>query len=395
MFKPMNLHRFKNKTARSFSGCLLFLLLCFQLFWTNSSLAASEAQTKAKLEKVQQQILQTQTDLKQNSKQLNQIEQALKKTDRAIGQVTNELRKTESSLVQTKQQIKELEQQQKELEAIKAEQLNILSAQIKSAYQVGQHDYLKMMLNQDSPATLERMLSYYQYLNQARLSAIDKLKITLAALEQNKLVLNQTQQELAQLLQLQTDKKAELVNLKAQQKENLLQLSQIIKTDEQQLANLKQDENALTAALEALAEAVEALPEQLDFSGLSQVKGKLLWPTKGQVKDYFGRTKSGQLRWKGIVINAPSGQLINNIYAGRVIFSDWLKGYGLVLVVEHGDGFMSLYGHNQALLKEVGDIVRAGEPIALVGQSGGQNTPGLYFEIRHQGKPVDPTKWCN
>ncbi len=392
----MQLNRVNIKTARMSSGCLLFLLLVLgQLLINNTGFAQSQAETKAKLEAVQQKILTTQNQLKQKSKELNQIEKSLQQTDQAIGQVSKALRQTESSLTDIKRRISQLETQQQELEAIKQEQLKILSSQIKSAYRVGQHDYLKVMLNQDSPAKLERVLSYYQLLNQARLEAIDKLKVTVAALEQNKQMLNQSQLELAELLDLQTNKKAELVKLKQQQSANLAKLKQIIKTEQQQLANLKQDENALADALQALAEAVEQLPGQLDFSGLSKVKGKLLWPTKGRVKDKFGRRKSGELRWKGVMIDAPGGQLINNIYAGRVIFSDWLKGYGLVLVVEHGDGYMSLYGHNQALLKDVGDIVRAGEPIALVGQSGGQAMPGLYFEIRHQGKPIDPTQWCN
>lgn len=382
----------KEQTASLFSGCLFFVVLAF---FIPSAYADKAAQTRQKLEQVQQQILATQTQLKKTSSDHQAIEKSLKDTDQAIGQVTKRLRQTEQKLTDIKQRITALEAQQKELEQIKQQQLKMLTGQIKSAYQIGQHDYLKMMLNQNSPAKLERVLTYYQYLNKARIKEVEKLKLTVVALEKNKQVLTEAQLEFAKLLDTQKNKQTELVKLKQAQKQNLAQLANIIKTDQQQLAALKQDESALSQALKALAEAVEALPKQTNFSGLGQVKGRLLWPTKGRVRDYFGKRKSGELRWKGVVINASAGQVVNNIYAGQVIFSDWLNGYGLVLVVEHGDGYMSLYGHNQALLKDVGDTVHAGEPIALVGQSGGQATPNLYFEIRYQGKPLDPTKWCH
>lgn len=383
--------KLKKQAASLFSGCLFFIVLSLIM---PQAYADKAAETRKKLEQVQQQILTTQTQLKKTSSEHQSIEASLKKTDQAIGEVTKELRQTEHKIADIKQRIAELEAQQQELEQIKQQQLDMLTGQIKSAYQIGQHDYLKMMLNQNSPAKLERVLTYYQYLNKARIKEVEKLKLTVAALEKNKQVLTEAQLEFAKLLDSQKNKQTELVKLKQAQKRNLAQLASVIKTDKQQLAALKQDETALSQALKALAEAVEALPKQVDFNGLAQVKGRLLWPTKGRLRDYFGKRKSGELRWKGVVINAPSGQVVNNIYAGQVVFSDWLNGYGLVLVVEHGDGYMSLYGHNQALLKEVGDTVHAGEPIALVGQSGGQATPNLYFEIRYQGKPLDPTKWC-
>ena len=128
--------------------------------------------------------------------------------------------------------------------------------------------------------------------------------------------------------------------------------------------------------------------------GLSKLKRKLSWPVKGRINHSFGSSKQGYLKWKGVFLSAPIGREVKTIHNGTVLFSDWLKGYGLVTVVDHGDGYMSLYGHNQALLKSVGDRVEAGEPIALVGQSGGQANSGLYFEIRHTGIAVNPKLWC-
>ncbi|BCV63212.1 hypothetical protein TUM17386_28830 [Shewanella algae] len=128
--------------------------------------------------------------------------------------------------------------------------------------------------------------------------------------------------------------------------------------------------------------------------GLTKSRGSLNWPTKGRIKNSFGSQRSGNVRWKGVMLSAPEGQSISAVAAGKVIYADWLRGFGMVLVVDHGKGFMSLYGHAQALLKDAGDTVKAGEAVALVGRSGGQTEPGLYFEIRHKGQAVDPANYC-
>ncbi|KMT64577.1 hypothetical protein XM47_13825 [Catenovulum maritimum] len=378
------------------SGCLLFVtsILLLVASFTLHADSEQKQQTLKKLEQVQQAILDKQSQLEKKQSEQNKIEQSIRQTDKKIGDVSKTLRQIENKLQQVTQQIKRLEKQQETLEQDRQAQVKILAEQVKSIYQVGQHDFMKMMLNQDSPAKLERVLSYYQFLNKARTEAIEKLKQTLAKLEETVTQLNQQRLALAELQQEEKTKQAELVSLKTKQKANLASIEKFIKTESQRIETLKQDETALTQALEALAEAIEELPNQLDFNGLGDIKGKILWPTQGSIKKNFGRRKSGQLRWKGVVIQANSGEVVHNIHAGQVIFSDWLKGYGLVLVVEHGNGYMSLYGHNQALLKDVGDVVQSGEPIALVGQSGGQAKPGLYFEIRHQGQPVNPVDWC-
>ena len=140
-----------------------------------------------------------------------------------------------------------------------------------------------------------------------------------------------------------------------------------------------------------MAEAARAAE---NLVGLSKLKRKLNWPVRGRIQHSFGTKKQGYLKWKGVFLSAPIGRQVKTVHSGTILFSDWLKGYGLVSVVDHGDGYMSLYGHNQALLKSVGDRVEAGEPIALIGQSGGQTQSGLYFEIRHAGKAMNPKLWC-
>ncbi|WP_235188558.1 murein hydrolase activator EnvC family protein [Catenovulum agarivorans] len=352
-------------------------------------------ETQRKLEKVQQQIISKQDKLDKSHSKLKQTQTQLAQTDRQIGQASRVLRQTKQELRQTQKQLKKLSARQQELEQLKQQQLQVLEKQLNSAYHIGQHDYLKVLLNQDSPAKLERVISYYQYLNKARTQAIENLKATLAELNQTTQTLNQKQLRLTELLEIEAQKQQELVSLKRQQQQQIDALAKLIKSESAEIERLRDNEIALSQALEALAEAIDELPQQVELNGLQDIKGRLLWPAKGRIQNIYGKRKSGQLRWKGVKIDADTGDTVHNVHAGQVVFSDWLKGYGLVIVVEHGDGFMTLYGHNQALLKDVGDIVQSGEPIALVGQSGGQSKPGLYFEVRYQGQPLNPMDWCN
>lgn len=377
-------------------------LVCLVVFFflkitlsTKAFAASDSEETQRKLEKVQQQIIAKQNKLDKSHSELKQTQNQLAQTDKQIGQAARILRQTKQELTETEKELKKLSARQQELEQLKQQQLKVLEKQLNSAYHIGQHDYLKVLLNQDSPAKLERVISYYQYLNKARTRAIEDLKSTLAELAQTTEMLNQKQLRLVELVEIEAQKQQELVKLKRQQQQQIDALAQLIKSESAEIQRLRDNEAALSQALEALAEAIDELPQQVELNGLQDIKGRLLWPVKGKIQNIYGKRKSGQLRWKGIKIDAAAGEPVHNVHAGQVIFSDWLKGYGLVIVVEHGNGYMTLYGHNQALLKDVGDIVQSGEPIALVGQSGGQTKPSLYFEVRYQGQPLDPMDWCN
>ena len=177
---------------------------------------------------------------------------------------------------------------------------------------------------------------------------------------------------------------------KSNRKKTIASLNKKLLSEQEQLTKLKAQESNLTAALQKL----EALMQkEIDLNGLSKLKRKLSWPVKGRIMRSFGSRKQGYLKWKGVLLSASIGKQVRTIHNGTILFSDWLKGYGLLTVIDHGDGYMSLYAHNQTLLKSVGDRVETGEPIALVGQSGGVDQAGLYFEIRHQGKAVNPKLW--
>jgi len=246
-------------------------------------------------------------------------------------------------------------------------------------------------LNQENPAKVQRTLTYYNYLNTAKIKEIDQFQLTLSQLLK---VTSQHQEKVVQLKQLkkqQSQQQLTLKQSKTRRAQTLASLNKELLSSQQQLAKLEAEEKNLVAALQQLTLLVK--PE-INLSGLSQLKKKLKWPVKGKLVRRYGSQKKGYLTWKGVLLTAPLGRQVQTIHNGTVLFADWLKGYGLVTVIDHGDGYMSLYAHNQTLLKNAGDRVESGEPIALIGQSGGQNRPGLYFEIRYRGKAVNPKLWC-
>ncbi|AWB66506.1 hypothetical protein C2869_08725 [Saccharobesus litoralis] len=381
------------QTASVITGCFVLVFSCVS--WANSTVKTEEQkEAQQKLLAIQKQISQQSQQIDRNKTELSLIELAIEDTDRTIGDTTKRLKKLDKQLRDGRVKLGELRKRQAKLENDKKQQLDILAEQIKSAYQTGKHDYLMMLLNQESPAKLERALAYYQYLNKARVESVDELKQTITALESNKQALLEQQNALASLSNEQRAKAAELQSLRKQQKASFKQLAKQLKTEQDKLNRLKHSETSLNQLIETLASAVAKLPIFDNLAGLKAYQGNLPWPATGKVQNLFGKRKRGPIRWRGTVIDSKLGAPVKNIHAGQVIFSDWMKGFGLVLVVDHGEGYMSLYGHNQSLLKDVGDAVEAGETIALVGQSGGQSYPNLYFELRHQGKPVNPKSWC-
>jgi len=172
-------------------------------------------------------------------------------------------------------------------------------------------------------------------------------------------------------------------------------LNQLIQTDEQILASLEADAERLQALLEDLADVLADIPPQIESTPFAELRGQLPKPVSGPLRARFGDIRSGNARWDGWLIAAEEGREVQAIAYGRVAYSDWLRGYGLIMIIDHGDGFMSLYGHNQALLADVGDWVSPGQAIALVGNSGGETESGVYFQLRRDGETINPARWID
>ena len=356
-----------------------------------SSLAAAQQASDKQLSNVQSEIAKQKSAIVKVSKKRRQLNKQLKRDDFAIAKVAKAINTTRKNLNNTQQKLTELAKEKKQLNQDKLTQEQALAHQLRTAYTAGQHDYLKMLLNQNESAQVQRSITYYQYLNKARIKEIEQFQATIARLSVVEIEQQEKATQLKTLQQTQQQQKKQLEKNKQQRRSTLQALRKELLSNKQQLAKLEQEEANLVAALEKLARQ-SALSKNL--AGLGKLKRKLKWPVKGRIKHSFGTRKQGYLRWKGVLLSAEVGKQVNAVHAGKVLFSDWLKGYGLVTVIDHGKGYMSLYGHNQALLKNIGDTVESGEPIALVGQSGGQTESGLYFEIRHRGKALNPKIWC-
>lgn len=362
-----------------------FLALSSPLF------AADLERRQSELKSIQAQINKQQSALQDTGKQREKLLSLLKQDEKAIDTAARKVNETKTALAKVDDTLKDLEKRQQQLDRLKQDQQKTLSKQLSSAYLAGNHDYSKMLLNQQNPATIERMLAYYQYLNKARIKAINNLKLTLDELAD----VERSQQEQKNTLNtLILERQSQAKKLSAEQGQRQLTLNELQRTLSTKGAELEQLQIEEASLKRVVEQALLASRDNPTMDGLEAQRGKLNWPTKGRVSDNFGSARSGQLTWKGVVMPAPEGQNINAVAAGKVIYADWLRGFGMVLVIDHGKGYMSLYGHAQTLLKEAGDSVKKGESIALVGRSGGQTEPSLYFEIRHKGQAVDPAKYC-
>ena len=364
-------------------SALCLLLLCV-------SSASAQQQQEQELAELKQQIQLTEQQVKQQQQQLEQAEQKLQRSDRELAEASAATRATEQERQQLAAREQQLLQEQKTLEQTLQQQQSLLASQLKSAYSLGQHDYSKMLLNQQDAAKLERVLSYYQYFNRARLRQLAALNQTITQLQQVLSELTEKQQQLAATLQKLQQQQQLLVQAKAEQQQAVARLQDTLKQQGRQLDYLRQNEASLQTTLDNLRKLAEQARE---LGGLAKQKGHLIWPLNGSLMQRFGQSRQGGISSRGILIQGSEGDAVKAIADGQVIYADWLKGYGWVIVLDHGAGFMSLYGHNQNLLKQPGARINAGETIALAGMSGGQASAGLYFEIREKGEAVNPMQW--
>lgn len=356
-----------------------------------SALPTQAEDNSEQLEALRAQIEQRQQQLDYSIASAKELEKALQQAEQKLSELFRGLRQTRNQLQENRQQQAQLEHQQKQLIGQIKQQKDALRSQLRSAYMTGQHDFTKMLLNQENAARLERMLSYYSYLNQARVEQIETFTKLARDLQKVESELQIKADELSELLAVQEAQRQLLAREQENREQTLAALEKQITTEAEQIEQLQINEQNLIQAI-ARAEARATASEQI-LAGLDQLKGQLIKPTEGRMRNLFSRKRQGQIRWKGAMFEGRAGNSVRAIYHGRILYADWLRGFGLVMVLDHGEGYMSLYGYNQALLKDVGDAVQAGEEIAQVGQSGGQSSPGLYFELRYKGKAINPEGW--
>ncbi len=338
--------------------------------------------------------LQTRLDARRQQK--TREERALRDIDRDISRTQITLRQTESRLQSVRRQLSGLQRQQKTASRQLSAQRKQLAHEVRSAYAMGRQKQVKLLLNQEQPEAVGRMLIYFGYFSRARAEKIDAMQ---ALLDRLRVLQGDIEQKTSMLAELRNRQKARVTQLAEQKSlraEAITALNQQLARQGGALKQLQLDEQHLQELVYSLQNLLADIPADANRNKpFGALKGTLRWPARGTLSERFGAPRGASgLTWQGVLIAAPEGGKVRAVAQGRVAFADWMRGFGLLLIIDHGDGYMSLYGHNQALYKEVGEWVDSGEVVATLGASGGQNHAGLYFELRYKGHPVNPRKWC-
>ncbi len=372
---------------------LLVLLLIFSVF--NRPVFSGVTPKQDELNQVLKKIKKTSIKSKLYQKQKDELVKKLAVIEKKFGKIARDLKEIQVKRHKKQQQLHKLSDKIIEQKALVKKSIHKLQAQIKSAYTMGRREKLKLYLNQQDPMRFNRILVYYGYLYRDH---IGKLELARRALQELTDLEDEQQNVVEKLQQLAEQKQKDQAKLKSAKKERTVLLAKIEreqKTRQQKLGLLKRKESELRQLIRSLKKEDHLDDSFLSASGKPFVlqKGKLIWPVQGKLSRKFG--SSGAISKRGgVLIEAREGSAVHSIANGRVVYADWLKGYGLLIIIDHGKGYMTLYAFNQSLYKEVDEQVKQGDVIATVGKSGGRDSAGLYFAIRKKGKPLSPVQWC-
>jgi len=358
--------------------------------------AAGDAAKQAQLRELRTRIAQVQSNLNRDIQRRSKMQLELRTSERQIAQLSGRLHDLNRSVSQAQSHLDALQREQAQKQVALAAQKDALAKQIRAAYMEGRDSQLQLLLNAQDPATISRLLAYYDYFNKARAARIQAVREQLDALAK---INAQVQQQVTRLSNLRAQRAQTLAKLeqnRAARKQALAQLNTSIHTHSQKLARMQRDARAIEELLANLQQTLADIPADLEgHHRFASLRGRLPWPVFGRVIQHFGEPlAAGRLRATGDLIAAPLGTPVRAVSYGRVVFADWLPHFGLLVIIDHGDGYMSIYAHNQSVYAHVGDWVQMGETIATLGDSGGQNQPALYFEIRHRNVALSPREWC-
>ncbi len=354
-----------------------------------------EADTEQRLSAVRDQIKTVQTHRQSTENDIEKTLAEIQSHEMAAMGVANALSEIEGLMRDKKNRLSLLNGQFNELNRKLKGERKQLSAQLRATYQAGKVGDITLLLNQEDPAMIGRVLVYHDYYNRARTASINRIRDSLAHLND---LQNNIQKETERLDSLQADQINKLKAFNAHQSSRqtlLLRLQTAASRQDDQLKTLQRTERQLLALINNLKQADPIVDEFENAPPFSALKGKLPWPVRGKIRARFGDDKKGgRLKSSGVTFETEAGIDVKAISPGRVIYADWFRNLGLLIILDHGNGFMSLYGHNEALLKKRGDWVGQDDPIAKTGDTGGQPYTGLYFEIREGGNPLNPSLWC-
>jgi len=370
--------------------------------------ASTQTQQNAELNELRSKIEQLQKELEKSEEYKSEAADALRKSERAISKANRRLFELANERKSINTRIRQLENKAARLEKRIDSERESLARLIHRQYLAGQPESLRLMLNRQNANETARQLHYFGYVSKARAELIGALRNNLDELSDLTQAVQAESARLQKLEKEESGQKKALEKQKRARKKVLSKASSDIALQRNQISKLKRDEQRLTALIKKLAAEAEkrrqqarlknqSLPDaSANNSAFRKLKGKLRLPVIGELTNRFGRPrKDSGLSWKGLFIAAKEGGVVKAIAPGQVVYADWLRGFGNLLILDHGSGYMSLYGNNESLFRQVGDRLGAGETIASVGNSGGNPDSGLYFELRHKGKPFDPLPWVN
>lgn len=346
------------------------------------------------LKQLRDDINELQSFLKKAQDDHKDLVNSLRKSDEEVAKVSKQVEAIKKTLQEERDRLKKLKAEQGSLSQSQHKQQRILNDIILASYKLGQEPQLKMLLNQQDPVQVSRNLSYLAYFNQAHGKEIEQYRSTLNSLAKVQAEIEKNEASLQSNFASLKATHQQLKDKQRQQRTDALALNKKIEGSGQQLTRLQQDRQNLMEVLGKVEEVFLPFERNQESRPFKQLKGKLPSPINSKVERIFGAWQpNGKQRWQGWLYPGDTGDHIRAIHHGRVVFSDWLRGFGLLTIVDHGQGYMTLYARNQALLKSVGDWVEAGEVIANLGHSGGYTDSALYFEIRYKGKPQNPKSW--
>lgn len=358
------------------------------------------------LENLRRRIAAMQHDLEKTSESKSEAADALRVSERAISDSNRELAAISERQREADRQLGKLQGEAQRLSKNIAGQQSRLGELLYRQYLDGRQDYLKLLLNNQDPNQAARNLTYYQYIARNRAAWLASMREDLDALDA---VSRSTREQREQLDRLRAEQVTQKNNLAKEQRarqQMLTKISRQLSQQRREIGRLQHNEQRLAKLVEKIAKMLaqpksrslfrnDDLPDdRFDGEPFARLKGKLTLPVTGTVTNRFGESRpDSTVRWKGLFLRTSAGQSVKAVAAGRVVFADWLRGFGNLIILDHGKGYMSLYGNNETLYKQVGDVLRGGDTLAAVGNSGGNEDYGLYFELRHESKPLDPVAW--
>lgn len=374
--------------GRSLGICLILLSLAAIAPGSAQDTAKTESQLRqlrTEIERIRSQVAKDAAEQDRLTRSLRSAEQAARKARGELDRLRNERlsrekRRDELAVLKVEKQA-ELQRKREEL-----------AAQMRAAYLLGRQDPLKWLLDTDDPASINRLFTYHGYFSRQQAGQLEAIERDVRELAELETKLEEERDRLVKLEGQQAGEFARLDGAREERRKVLAALTEESKARAASLRRLQREQQALQKLLQELRRSTQRFPSD-PRSTFAQMRGKLSWPVSGRIVARFGTQRAGTVRWEGVLISAARGAPVRSVHRGRVVYADWLAGLGLLLIIDHGGGYLTLYGHNEQLFRAVGDQVNAGDIVAEVGDSGGRPQPELYFEIRQGARPVDPTPW--